>query len=263
MSPILSIITVTFNARAVLEETILSVLQQSFTNYEYWVIDGESNDGTIDIAKKYSNKVNLISEKDWGIYDAMNKGISKAKGQWIYFLNAGDTLFDNHVLQNIFETTIAEDVALLHGNIKTKNHPSGSDYTQGQSITLPDFYYRFWLCHQAVFTRRTAFDRIGTYNSRDYPVSADQEWFIRFLKAGGKALYINRIIAHYEVVGESFLKRTQTHSEHLKMVETHFNWWIILQNKMCSPLVRLKIYLIQNYSTSKAYMLYRRLFYRD
>jgi glycosyltransferase involved in cell wall biosynthesis len=245
------------------EETIRSVLNQSFTDFEYWVIDGGSTDGTQDIVKKYPDKIKLISEKDYGIYDAMNKGIANSKGDWLYFLNAGDTLYNKEVLKNIFATPIDTAIELIYGNIKTKNHPSGSDYTIGQEITLKDFYYRVGLCHQAAFSHRKAFNEIGNYNYFDYPVLADQEWFVRFFKERRESKYENLIIANYETVGESYLRRMQSHREHLKMVSSHFSHWVNFRNWMRSPYVMLKIKLIQNYSGSAIYKLYRRIFFKD
>jgi len=101
--PLISIITVVFNASKHLEETILSVLIQTYDNVEYIVIDGGSNDGSVDIIKKYENQIDYwVSEKDDGIYDAMNKGIYLANGEWINFMNAGDIFYDEKVLNKIF-----------------------------------------------------------------------------------------------------------------------------------------------------------------
>ena len=92
--PLFSIITVVFNAVSTIENTILSVLQQGFSDYEYIIIDGGSTDGTIDILKKYSGKIKWISEPDKGIYDAMNKGANNAEGRWLFYLGADDIMFD-------------------------------------------------------------------------------------------------------------------------------------------------------------------------
>ena len=116
---IISIITVSYNAVKSIERTILSVINQKYANFEYIIIDGGSTDGTIDIIKKYQNNINLwISEPDKGIYDAMNKGIEKARGKWLNFMNAGDTFTNNDVLNNIFneEKTIPKDIKFLYSN---------------------------------------------------------------------------------------------------------------------------------------------------
>lgn len=99
-NPLITVITVCFNCKDEIEETILSVLRQNFNNYEYIIIDGGSNDGTVNILKKYEKKVSsLISEPDRGVFDAMNKGLKMAHGQWIIFMNAGDYFYSNNSLQ--------------------------------------------------------------------------------------------------------------------------------------------------------------------
>src|SRR5688572_4810851 len=92
-APLLSIITVVYNGEQLLEKTILSILNQTYTNIEYLIIDGRSKDRTVDIIKKYENKISYwVSEPDKGIYDAMNKGMNAAKGDYIWFINAGDVI---------------------------------------------------------------------------------------------------------------------------------------------------------------------------
>ena len=96
-----SVITISYNAVSVIEDTIQSVLNQSYKDIEYIIIDGGSTDGTVDIIKKYQDKINYwVSEPDNGIYDAMNKGIDKATGEWINFMNAGDYFHSNLTLEN-------------------------------------------------------------------------------------------------------------------------------------------------------------------
>lgn len=97
----ISIVTVSYNAVDTIEETIQSVLGQDYEAIEYIVVDGGSTDGTVDIIKKYSDKLSYwVSEPDNGVYDAMNKGITVASGQWINFMNSGDCFFSNHVLSD-------------------------------------------------------------------------------------------------------------------------------------------------------------------
>ena len=100
---LISVVTVCYNAVNDIEKTIMSVLGQTYKNIEYIIIDGGSIDGTIDIINKYKEHISLfVSEPDKGIYDAMNKGLMKANGQWINFMNAGDTFASNSVISNIF-----------------------------------------------------------------------------------------------------------------------------------------------------------------
>ncbi|GAB6011243.1 glycosyltransferase [Viscerimonas tarda] len=115
--PLISIITVTYNAATVLEETLLSVIKQTYNNIEYIVIDGGSTDGTVDIIKKYADKISYwVSEPDKGIYDAMNKGIDRASGDWINFMNAGDSFTTNDVLEKVFENNNYPDIDVVYGD---------------------------------------------------------------------------------------------------------------------------------------------------
>ena len=119
--PKVSVITVTYNCQSVIEETILSSINQSFKDFEFIVIDGSSKDRTLQIINKYSPLISiLISEPDKGIYDAMNKGLATASGEWIIFMNAGDKFSDNDVLQKVFSSkkSISEDVIFGKCNLK-------------------------------------------------------------------------------------------------------------------------------------------------
>ena len=115
-NPLISLITVTFNAEQLLAQTWQSAMNQTYQNFELILVDGGSKDNTLQIAKQFKNKIGtLISEPDKGIYDAMNKGIKAAKGEWVYFLNAGDSFYNNEVLESIFENKNLEDFELIYG----------------------------------------------------------------------------------------------------------------------------------------------------
>jgi glycosyltransferase involved in cell wall biosynthesis len=104
---LISIITVVYNSVATIEETIVSVLNQSYRNVEYIIIDGGSNDGTVEVVEKYANQLAyFVSEPDSGLYDAMNKGITASSGEWLLFLNSGDSLFNKHVLTEVFANMV-------------------------------------------------------------------------------------------------------------------------------------------------------------
>lgn len=117
--PVVSVITVCYNAVATIENTILSVLRQTYNEIEYIVVDGGSKDGTVDIINKYKNRIScFISERDRGIYDAMNKGIAAATGDWIIFRNSGDYFADENVIKNVFMDPVPDDVIILHGDCR-------------------------------------------------------------------------------------------------------------------------------------------------
>ena len=147
----ISIITVCYNAEKVIENTILSVINQEYNNYEYIIIDGNSKDNTTEIIKKYSNRITYwISEADNGIYHAMNKGIKKSSGDYLIFMNAGDTFYNNKVLAEIFSENQSKDI--ISGIALTGNEKK---WLPAKEIDLCLMYfYTTGLCHQATFIKK-------------------------------------------------------------------------------------------------------------
>lgn len=147
ISPKLSIITVVFNGVNFIEKTILSVISQNFMDYEYIIVDAGSEDGTIEIIKKYQNKITLwLSEPDNGIYDAMNKGVNLSNGQFIQFLNAGDIFINSNTLNNVSECLkMNSDISLFGYLIENKIYQSNFSFS-GLLGGMP--------CHQAIFYKR-------------------------------------------------------------------------------------------------------------
>jgi glycosyltransferase involved in cell wall biosynthesis len=174
-TPLLSIVTVVRNAEKVLPETIASVRKQTFRNFEYVVVDGVSTDGTLPLLEQHKDCITtFLSEPDKGIYDAMNKAIDLAKGEWIYFLNAGDNLMDEDTLEKVFAHA-HQEYDLLYGKVRTKNEPTGVNYEFGRELTLKNFYHTIPISHQGVFFRKSMFVQLGKYNL-NYRILADQEW---------------------------------------------------------------------------------------
>ena len=150
--PKVSIITVVYNGIEFLEETIKSVISQTYPNIEYIIVDGGSTDGTLDIIKKYEAHITKwISEPDKGIYDAMNKGIDLATGDWQNFLNAGDSFVSNDVLEKIFTTNL-ENITLVYGDIIAIRE--NGQKLNVNAIELKDdnsIKKGMKVCHQAIF----------------------------------------------------------------------------------------------------------------
>ncbi len=161
---LISIITVTYNAVDFIEETIKSVINQTYKNIEFIVIDGGSVDGTLDIIKKYENQISYwISEPDKGIYDAMNKGINYAHGEWLNFLNAGDSFVDSSVLEKIFVS--GDDVAtLIYGDIITIEENDGEKKPHYAIMLENDKSIRTGMnvCHQAIFYHKSIIELYDT-----------------------------------------------------------------------------------------------------
>lgn len=193
--PLVSVITVVFNAETCLEKTILSVINQSYKNVEFIIIDGNSTDGTIDIIKKYQNEINYwISEADAGVYDAMNKGLKKATGDWIYFLGAGDILYD--VLEGLIKQ-FTNPNTIYYGDVYRNDTKSVYD---GKFSSMK-FAVRN-ICHQAMFYPSSVFKKYS-YNLK-YKIQADHA--LNMVCYGDKEFrfeYISVVVANYDGDGYS------------------------------------------------------------
>lgn len=197
----LSIITVVRNAEKTIEKTIESVINQTYDDYEYIIVDGCSTDATNEIIETYLERISkYVSEPDVGIYDAMNKGIGFASGEWIYFLGADDILYCDDILQLVFANDYNDD-DVIYGSVLLKS--SGI-------IFDGEFSYEKLCskspCHQAVFYRKELFERYGTFDLK-YRTTADYVLHIRTLKGGAKWTYIGEIIAIYNEMGASYSQR--------------------------------------------------------
>lgn len=184
LHPKFSIITVTYNAVNVLEDTIQSIVTQTYKNTEYIIVDGGSTDGTLDIIHKYKEHIHtLVSEPDKGLYDAMNKGIKLATGDYLCFLNAGDGLHEDDTLQlMVHSITGTELPGVLYGEteiVDSEGHfLSMRRLSTPKRLTWKSFKKGMLVCHQAFFARR---DLIEPYDLQ-YRFSADFDWCIRIMK---------------------------------------------------------------------------------
>lgn len=200
-----TIITVCYNAEKYIEETIKSVLTQSYGEFEYIIKDGQSADKTMELARSLTdkdNRVMIIQGKDNGIYDAMNIAVSQATGEYILFLNAGDKFTDENVLQQAFDSMIREDADMFYGDVieveKENSHLRA--YTEKNCKM---WYYSLGasLCHQAMFCKRSLFQE--KLFDLQYQVCADREWQMYHLKKGATARPLKFVIAHVLVEGFS------------------------------------------------------------
>lgn len=257
--PLISLITVTYNAGKVLEATLQSAIRQTYAEIELVIVDGGSTDNTLAIAKRYESHIgSLISERDQGIYDAMNKGIRAAKGEWVYFLNAGDQFHDDLVLERIFSRNDLHDTDLIYAKVQTINEPTGVNYLNGKPVALKDFYFSYPICHQATFTRRSAFDAVGLYDIR-FRLAADTEWFMRiFSAANPRALFINDVVAFYDVQGATYHKRMKGFREFLRFIPSYLPSHIVVLNYLYYPLLWLKVKLIRMLTGTAIFMYYRK-----
>ncbi len=201
--PLISVITINFNNAAGLEKTISSVVSQSFQDFEFLIIDGNSSDNSIDIVKQTSRVNYWVSEKDNGIYDAQNKGIKHAKGDYLLFLNSGDTLFNVDVFQSLSDFSNEKKCGIIYGNTNVIN-----EYKNNNILCPPEkldlnYLFRHNINHQACFIKRTLFDKYGLYNLK-YKICADFDFFFKvFIDASETYCYHNYTVCNYEIGGLS------------------------------------------------------------
>ncbi len=196
--PLITVITVVFNGEKYLKETIKSVINQTYPNVEFIVIDGGSTDGTVDILKEYGNEIDYwVSEPDKGIYNAWNKGLEQANGDWICFLGADDFFWDIKVLENFAKqlVLIPSDVHVAYAKVMlltrdgTSLHEVGEPWDKVKHL----FKHKMSIPHQAVMHRRSLFSLHGKFDE-SFLIVGDYELLLRELKTGDAA-FIPNIIA--------------------------------------------------------------------
>lgn len=198
----ISIITINYNDKLGLEKTIESIVSQTYSEYEFIVIDGDSNDGSKDIIANYNSRIDFwVSEKDSGIYNAMNKGIKKANGDFVIFMNSGDTFCNENVLKNCI-LEINTDFDLFYGDAYfiTKNETVKVEYPDKLSF---HFFTINSLCHQACFIKRSLFYDIFFYNE-NFKIISDWEFMIYIIcNKNIKYKHLNQFITNYDYEGIS------------------------------------------------------------
>lgn len=197
-----SIVTVCYNSEKTIETTIKSILNQTCQDYEYWIIDGKSTDRTVQIIQQYEplfqGKLKWISEKDQGIYDAMNKGIEHSSGELIGILNSDD-YYESDALEKIANAYYGNQYAVLYGMVRT--------IRDGKEVMVylknHEFLERDMIAHPACFVTKKLYDRFGKY-SLEYPYSADYEFMLRIHKEPEiEFVKIYEIITNFSLDGVS------------------------------------------------------------
>jgi len=223
---IFSIITVCLNAKKEIVPTSLSLKTQVFQNFEWIVIDGGSVDGTLDFLAGNDRITTYVSEPDSGIYEAMNKGIRLAKGNYCLFLNAGDYLFDNYVLYNVANSLGGD---LIVGRMHVVAPPESKKKTKTkrydtQNIHTKEYLYYRSLPHQATFIRRSVFDRFGEYDT-SYKIIGDHDFFTRVLLNGSAPDFVDYCISIFPLNGIStqFKNSIECKKEYKVFRKRHFS----------------------------------------
>ncbi len=226
--PLISIITVVFNGEKHLEETIKSVINQTYNNIEYIIIDGASTDKTLDIIKKYEqNILYWSSERDNGIYDAMNKGIAVAKGEYIGLINSDDYYEPDAIEIIVKQINKNGNTDVFFGNMYMINQYLSEKkiqtYKKGKSLEK-----RFSIWHPTVFIKKQTYDKYGNFNL-SYRIAADYELLLRFYKEGCRFQYINKAISNFREGGISYYNKNlakeqfQLQLKHTSYINAHFN----------------------------------------
>jgi glycosyltransferase involved in cell wall biosynthesis len=202
----ISIITVTFNSASTLRDAIESVINQTYTNIEYIIIDGKSIDGTIDIVKSYGSKVSkFISEPDKGLYDAMNKGIKLATGEIIGILNSDDLYFDEYVIENVAKIFEAYPIDCLWGDlVYFKDNPNKFIRIWKSGEYKPGIFKTGWMPpHPTFFVKKEIYEKYG-YFKLEFSIAADYELMLRFLeKYRIKGYYLPKFLVKMRAGGKA------------------------------------------------------------
>lgn len=229
MTPLFSIITVTYNASASLGATLASVKEQSCKLYEYIVMDGCSTDGTVEMARAAGIATSRIySSPDEGLYDAMNKALEVAEGEYFIFLNAGDTFHSPDTLQHI------ADAVLLQGNdfpgivygqtllVNKDRKVIGERHLQAPEVlTLDSFKHGMVVCHQAFIAYRKV---VGNYDLQ-YRYSADYDWCIRCLQRSRRNVYMPEVLIDYLNEGLTTKNRYRSLRERFHIMCQYYGTW--------------------------------------
>jgi len=234
--PRLSVITIVYNNVQHIERTLLSVLNQTYDNIEYIIIDGASTDGTLDIIRLYKDRIDkLISEPDKGIYDAMNKGLANAMGDYVLFMNSGDEIYSPQTVAQVFATTDNADI--YYGETEMINDKGESlgqrRHKAPAQFNWRSFKYGMSVSHQAIYIKRVL---VEPYDPR-YQLSADIDWIIRAAKKAKTIINVNQYVAKYLVGGmskakhrQSLLERFDIMKRYYRLLPTVFNHFVIAVN---------------------------------
>ncbi len=223
-----SIITITYNAEAYLERTIKSIIGQHSRDREYLVIDGGSTDGTLRIIEQYRQHIDyLVSEPDKGLYDAMNKGLQAATGDYVWFMNAGDEIYDESVLEKVIAKA-RQGADVIWGEtlfIKEGGEPAGlrsqvTPHKLPARLHWKSLEMGMVVCHQSFIARRS----IAPLYDLKHPYSADVDWEIACLKKAKSTAKVEGIVAKYLMGGFSVQHHRKSLLDRYQVMRKHYGW---------------------------------------
>lgn len=225
-TPKFSVITVCYNAEATLEDTIQSVISQTYHHVEYIIVDGASKDRTMDIVNRYRDRIAVVvSEPDKGLYDAMNKGIRLATGDYLCFLNAGDSFHEDDTLQQMVHSIHSLQLPdVLYGETELVDHEGHflrmRRLQAPEHLTWKSFRQGMLVCHQAFFARR---DLVMPYDLR-YRFSADFDWCIKIMKKSKVLHNTHLTLIDYLAEGMTTRNHQASLKERFLIMARHYGW---------------------------------------
>ena len=252
---LISIITINRNNKSGLKKTINSVINQSYKWFEFIVIDGNSDDGSKEIINQHTHHITYsISEPDTGIYNAMNKGIAKANGKYLLFLNSGDYLVDGSVLQQV--VTRFDETSIIYGDMVIDNN-NQLEYATSASPLLFEEMIRGTLWHPVSFIKKELFNIYGLYNE-SYKIVSDYDFFINTIyvkKVSIKHISVYVTVFNTNGIGSSDKYLEQHQAEKYKVQTTYFHPDVIRSSLAYSELKRSKPQVVFNWLKTKPLLL--------
>jgi glycosyltransferase involved in cell wall biosynthesis len=267
MTKKISIITVNLNNAIGLRHTIESVISQTYTNYEFIIIDGGSTDGSVAIIEMYSKLLTFwVSEVDKGIYNGMNKGVAKATGDFLIFLNSGDSFYSNNLLEEVAKfTSLGNDIIYgnvqLQGNIQnliTSPNSENIDSHDNSFVVYSNGLYKMpktindqvlfvsTLNHQSTFFRREMFIKRKKIYNEDFKIAADYDFLLWcYFKYKANFQYTDIIISNFDCSGISTNNKERVKKENDKIKRKYYGWyyWWIRQPQTIQKINRIHIIL--------------------
>jgi glycosyltransferase involved in cell wall biosynthesis len=236
--PLITVITVVFNGVEHLEETIKSVVSQTYANVEFIIVDGGSTDGTLNIIRKYEYFIDYwVSEPDKGIFDAMNKGIDLGSGQWINFMNAGDRFFSKETILSIFQTHKYLGIDIIYGDHEVVYHNNRKRLSRGG---LPvNLWKGSQFCHQATFIRRN-YHKKNKFNIYTI-IAADFEIFYKAFKNNVSFRHIPIVICSYGAGGVSDINRIDYIVCFWNIVDKNFYINFYYVSRIIKEIIKMKV----------------------
>lgn len=202
----ITVITICYNAINRVRETIESVCNQTYPDIEYLIIDGASTDGTKEILAEYLRfpNIKIYSEKDFGIYNAMNRGIARASGDYIFFLNAGDTLYNKYVLEEMYQYIKEDTKSIYFGKICSISDDGSKiikDFAEGKETLEEKLLNGNMPCHQSIFAPKELL--VNHYFREQYKIRADYEWLFYSVTKKNRCKSVPIIVSNYDAMGMS------------------------------------------------------------